>query len=366
MRTFASIRREIVVAGRVTLKDVAASAGVSYQTVSKVINHRVRVSKETEERIWHSVETLNYRPNHTARALRSQRSLTIGYSWPPSPPDQANPILDQFLHSIFEAAEQRGYYLLCFPYHTDPLDHLATYETLIDIGRVDGFILSSVEFQDPRLLLLKERGFPFVAFGRSDPELMFPWIDVDGAAGIAMAVEHLLDLGHTRIAALAWPESSRVGNNRIEGYFRALDAHGVTADPAWIIRGEGRYQFGYQAALELLDLPSSERPTALVALNDPMAIGAMQAAREKNARIGVDFAIAGFDDAPMVQYLNPPLTSVRQPIWEVGQGLIPMLLQYLDTRNLPEPASVLVTPQLIIRESTTGQRVQEGGSGNAN
>lgn len=342
---------------RVTLKDVATLAGVSYQTVSKVINHQVKVTKEVDQRIWNAVETLKYRPSHTARALRSQRSFTIGYSWPPTPRDQTNPILDQFLQSIFEAAEERGYYLLCFPYHTGPQEHLATYKTLIDTGRVDGFILSSVEYQDPRVLLLLERNFPFTAFGRSDPELIFPWIDVDGAAGIGMAVNHLIELGHTRIGILAWPESSRVGNNRMEGYFRTLEAHGISPRPSWVSRGEGRYNFGYKATLEMLHLPEDERPTALVTLNDLMAIGAMQAARERNVDVGEQFSIASFDDSPMVQYLNPPLTSVRQPVWEVGQRIIPMLLEYIEKGKLPEPTTMLVNPQLIIRGSTGGRNL---------
>lgn len=347
---------------RVTLKDVSATAGVSYQTVSKVINHQLQVSKETERRIWQAVETLNYHPSHTARALRSQRSFTLGYSWPPSPKDQTNPILDQFLQSIFEAAEERGYYLLCFPYNTDTKQHLETYGKLIDTGRVDGFILSSVEYQDPRVLFLLERKFPLVAFGCSDPELVFPWIDVDGAAGIAMAVSHLLELGHVRIAALAWPESSRVGNNRMEGYFNTLKAAGIDPKPCWIRRGEGRFAFGLEATRQLLDLPKAERPTAVIALNDPMAIGAMQAAREHKVAIGTQLALASFDDTPMVQYLDPPLTSVRQPVWEVGRRIIPMLLDYIETGRLPEPTSVLVTPQLIVRGSTVSQiNKQEGG-----
>ena len=335
-----------------TLKDVAISAGVSYQTVSKVINHQVQVTKETEQRIWQAVETLNYRPNHTARALRSQRSFTLGYSWPPSPKDQTNPILDQFLQSIFEAAEERGYYLLCFPYNSDPKKHLEAYGELIDTGRVDGFILSSVEYQDPRVLFLLEHKFPLAAFGRSDPELVFPWIDVDGAAGIAMVMEHLLELGHERIAALAWPENSRVGNNRMEGYFNTLMAAGIKPVSGWVKRGEGKFSVGYDATLQLLDLPKAKRPTAMIALNDALAIGAMQAARDRKVAIGSQLAIASFDDTPMVQYLDPPLTSVRQPVWEVGQRIIPMLLDYIETGELPEPTSVLVTPQLIVRGST--------------
>ena len=339
---------------RATLKDVATAVGVSYQTVSKVVNHQVQVSKDTEERIWHTVHQLGYRPNFTARSLRSQRSRTLGYTWPPSPPDQANPILDQFLQSMFMAAEERGYYLLCFPFHADKVKQLATYGELIDTGRVDGFILSSVEYNDPRVQFLQERKFPFIAFGRSNPELNFPWIDVDGAAGISMVVNHLLDLGHRRISALAWPENSRVGNNRMDGYLSAMKAAGIKPLPEWIQRGEGRYTFGYRAAQELLNLPEECRPTALITLNDPMAIGAMQAVRERGLEIGKDIAIAGFDDAPMVQFLNPPLTSVRQPIAAVGQQIIPMLLDYVETGILPEPDEVLVEPQLIIRASTTG------------
>jgi len=339
---------------RATLKDVATAVGVSYQTVSKVVNHQVQVSKDTEERIWHTVHQLGYRPNFTARSLRSQRSRTLGYTWPPSPPDQANPILDQFLQSMFMAAEERGYYLLCFPFHADRAKQLASYGELIDTGRVDGFILSSVEYNDPRVLFLQEQIFPFVAFGRSNPELDFPWIDVDGAAGVSKVVNHLLGLGHRRIAALAWPDNSRVGNNRMDGYLSAMKAAGIRPLPEWIKRGEGRYAFGYKAAQELLDLPAECRPTALITLNDPMAIGAMQAVRERGLEIGKDIAIAGFDDAPMVQFLNPPLTSVRQPIAAVGQQIIPMLLDYVETGILPEPDEVLVEPQLIIRASTTG------------
>ena len=346
---------------RVTLKEVADSVGVSYQTVSKVINHQVQVSKETEERIWEAVRSLGYRPNYTARSLRSQRSFTLGYTWAPSPPDQANPILDQFLQSMFKAAEERGYYLLCFPHHADRRQELATYGELIDTGRVDGFILSSVEYEDPRILFLQERHFPFVAFGRSSPELVFHWIDVDGATGVSQAVNHLLEQGHRRIAALAWPETSRVGNNRMEGYAAALKAAGIQPDPAWIQRGEGRYPFGYKATLELLSLPAEKRPTALITLNDPMAIGAVQAAHDQGLKVGPEFAVTGFDDAPMAQYLNPPLTSVRQPIWEVGQQIIPMLLGILqrsdgDTEPLPDkPPSLLIQPQLIVRASSIGR-----------
>src|SRR6266545_7968861 len=123
----------------VTLKQVASSAGVSYQTVSKVLNRQIQVTKKTEDRIWEAARTLGYRPSFVARSLRTQRAFTLGYSWPPSAPDQENIDLDQFLQSMFLVAEERGYYLLCFPYHADVDEHLATYNELIETRRVDGF-----------------------------------------------------------------------------------------------------------------------------------------------------------------------------------------------------------------------------------
>jgi DNA-binding LacI/PurR family transcriptional regulator len=336
----------------VTLKQVASSAGVSYQTVSKVLNRQIQVSKETEDRIWEAARTLGYRPSFTARSLRTQRTFTIGYSWPPSSPDQENIILDQFLQSMFLAAEERGYYLLCFPYHSHIEQHLATYDELIETRRVDGFVLSNIEYNDPRVNLLLERNFPFVAFGRSNPDLVFPWIDVDGGQGIRQAMLHLLERGHKRIGALAWPEDSRVGNNRMEGYFSALQSAGIVPDAAWIKRGEGVFEFGYKATHELLDLPDEHRPTALIALNDMMALGASQAAKDRGLLVGSDFAVTGFDDAPMVQYTFPPLTTVRQPISEIGQRIISMLMEYINLGQMPGNPTVLVAPQLVVRGST--------------
>ena len=350
----------------VTLKQVASTAGVSYQTVSKVLNHQIHISKQTEDRIWEAVRTLGYRPSFIARSLRTQRSFTIGYSWPPSPPDQENTILDQFLQSMFLAAEAQGYYLLCFPYHADPAKHLATYHELIETRRVDGFVLSNIEYDDPRVGLLLEQNFPFVAFGRSNPELIFPWIDVDGGAGIQQAVQHLLENGHRKIAALAWPSDSRVGNNRMEGYFSALHGAGLAPHESWIRRGEGCFDFGYQATLDLLDMAEEIRPTALIALNDMMAVGALQAVKDRGLRAGSDFAVTGFDDAPMVQYTFPPLTTVRQPITEIGQRIISMLMEYIGSGIVAENSTQLIVPELIVRGSSlrnsirSNQRKAEG------
>jgi len=337
---------------RVTLKEVARRAGVSYQTVSKLLNKQVHLAPETEARIWEAVQALGYRPLYMARGLRSRQSRTLGYSWNPARPGTTNPILDTLLQSMLDAADQQDYNLLCFPHHPEPGSQLTAYRALFETGRVDGFILSSVEYDDPRVLFLLERGVPFVAFGRSNPDLDFPCIDVNGGEGLRQAVEHLLALGHHRIAALAWPESSRVGANRLQGYLTGMLQAGIQPNPAWIVRGEGQPSFGFAATNHLLDLPAEQRPTALVALNDLMALGAVHAAQRRGLTVGSDLAVTGFDDTDLARFTQPALTSIRQPIWEIGQRIIQLMLPILR-QEAPTPAScVLLDPTLIIRASS--------------
>ncbi len=333
----------------VTLKEVAARAGVSYQTVSKVLNHKVDVSKETESRILQAAEELGYRPNQIARNMRAQRSYMIGYSWEQTSNDQVNHILDKFLTSMVEDAQTAGYHVLPFPYRLGEA-HVEDYRELIDTGRVDSFVLSSVNYNDPRMSFLMERQFPFVAFGRSNPELDFCYVDVDGADGIRQAVEYLVSCGHRRIAAIAWPEDSRVGNERMRGYHDAMAAAGLSIHPDWIQRGEGIYEFGREAANRLLVIAPADRPTAVIALNDTQAIGAMNAVQEHNLQVGKDIAIIGFDDAPMSQYLLPPLTTIRQPIRLAGRKCVEMLISLMDG-IMPEKQHVLLEPKLILRAS---------------
>jgi DNA-binding LacI/PurR family transcriptional regulator len=334
---------------KVTLKQVAALAGVSYQTVSKVLNKQAQVSRETEQRILGAVRELGYRPNQIARNMRAKRSFMIGYSWVQTTLDQVNHILDQFLTSMVREAEAAGYHLLPFPFREGE-EMIAAYRELIDTGRVDGFVLSSVNYNDPRIAFLLERNFPFVAFGRSNPELDFPYVDIDGCDGICQAMEHLISSGHRRIAAIAWPDNSRVGNDRLRGYFQSLHSAGLEICPEWIERGEGTFEFGREAALRLLDLPMPNRPTAMITLNDTQAIGALHAAREHVLEVGRDIVIIGFDDAPMSQYLYPALTTVRQPIYEAGRKCVEILIALMKGELPPERQSLL-RPKLMLRAS---------------
>ncbi len=334
---------------RVSLKDIAERAGVSYQTVSKVLMGRAHAAPETAERIRQVAEELGYRPNYTARNLRMQRSLMIGYSWVPTSPNQVNHILDTFLTSMVQEAEAKGYHLLPFPFREGEA-LVDAYRELIDTGRVDGFILSSVNYNDPRIAFLLQRGFPFVAFGRSNPELDFPYVDVDGGEGLRAAVEYLISKGHRRIAALAWPEESRVGNDRLRGYFSALQAAGLRAEPEWIARGEGTFESGHEIVSRWLAARSNEMPRAIIALNDTQAIGAIHAIQERGLEAGRDIDVIGFDDAPMSQYLRPPLTTIRQPIREAGRLCVNMLVCLIEGGQ-PEETHILLPPKLILRAS---------------
>ncbi|MFO7584704.1 MAG: LacI family DNA-binding transcriptional regulator [Anaerolineales bacterium] len=334
---------------KVTLKAVAAHAGVSYQTVSKVLNGQLQVAPETRQRIMDAVRELDYRPNQIARSMRARRSFMIGYSWVQTSPDQVNHVLDQFLSSMVREAEAAGYHLLPFPFREGE-EQVDDYQELIDTGRVDGFVLSSVNYNDPRIEFLMQRAFPFVAFGRSNPELDFPYVDVDGADGLRQATFHLIENGHQRIGAIAWPHDSRVGNERMRGYFDAMQSAGLEVLPDWIVRGEGTFEFGREAVFRLMDLPLEQRPTALVTLNDTQAIGATHAARERGLEIGRDLAIVGFDDAPMSQYLFPSLTTVRQPIREAGRKCVEILIAQIEGKA-PTEAQILLSPKLIVRAS---------------
>jgi DNA-binding LacI/PurR family transcriptional regulator len=340
-------------AKNITLKDVAKRAGVSYQTVSKILRDQIQVTPEVRARVQQAVAELGYRPNVTARNLRTQSSHLIGYSWEPSRQNFFSPVLEEFEQSIVDAAEKAGYHILLFP-QREGFDVLKTYEELVYSGRVDGFILSDLGYLDPRIPALQQLSVPLVAFGRTHCEdCVFSYVDIDGCAGMRQAVEHLLDQGHRRIAVLGWPEESRVGTDRLSGYWEAMDAAGLEVDPAWVKRGTGEYEYGYSTAHQLLSLPDRRRPTAIVTVFDLIAVGAMRAAEERGLTVGRDVAITGFDDMPVILYLRPGLTTLRQPTWEVGQRVVKILVDLLEGKE-PSDQQVLLPPELIIRESSQG------------
>lgn len=337
---------------RITIKHVAARAGVAYQTVSKVINGQAQVMPETEARIWEAARALGYRPNYSARSLRAQRSQMIGYSWVPTQPGEANHILDLFLTSMVEEAKAAGYHLLPFPYRAGD-DLVGAYRDMIDAGRVDGFVVSSVDYDDPRVAFLQERRVPFVAFGRTAAQPAHAYVDIDGAAGLRAATEALIQAGHRRVAALAWPAGSRVGDDRLAGYHAAMQAAGLPVAFEWVARGEGTFEHGLAATMHWLSLDADKRPTAVVALSDTTAVGALHAVHSRGLTAGRDLAIIGFDDAPLAQYMTPPLSSLRQPLHAAGRRCVEILVGLMEERPLSAAErQVLLRPELIVRETS--------------
>ncbi|MGC8782532.1 MAG: substrate-binding domain-containing protein, partial [Anaerolineae bacterium] len=214
--------------------------------------------------------------------------------------------------------------------------------------QVDGFVIVRTRRQDARVRYLSEIGFPFVAFGRTEGELSFPFVDVDGTQGMRLIAEHLIGLGHRRIACLAPPPDLLFAEHRLIGLRQALADHGLELPDDLVVLGDLTQKSGYQAAMRLLEGPRP--PTAIAACNDLMALGAMSAIQERGLVVGRDVAVTGFDDIPMAEHSHPPLTTVHQPIYQIGKTVCEMLIRLLQGQELA-PRQVILAPKLMVRQS---------------
>ncbi len=222
------------------------------------------------------------------------------------------------------------------------------YEDLVRRGVVDGFVLSETDYDDGRVDHLLERGIPFVTFGRTAGSRRHFWVDVDGEAGMMDVSRHLIDRGHSRFGVIAWPEGSESGDLRLDGVCKVLADHGL-GEPA-TVRTTNGFEPGRVAFADLL--VSHPSITAVIAVADELALGAMAEAAVRGIEVGKELAIAGFDDIPTASIVQPGLTSVRQPIKEIGAVLVELLAEALSLRS--EPRGVLLKPELVIRLSTGG------------
>lgn len=333
-----------------TIKDVAERAGVSIATVSHVLNNSAPVRESTRRRVLRAIQELGYRPSVRGRNLQAQESRIIGYQWYESPDLNMNPVLDRFLYGVSQKAKRQGYYLILFNTDRDS-DVTHTYEDLIHTDRVDGFVLANTDQDDRRIRYLLDVGFPFASFGRSNPEWDFPWVDVDGESGVRQVMAHLRRNGHRRIAAICWPQGSLAGDARMKGYFESMREAGLEIDPAWVVRGLNLVRTGFEAVSRWLALPLGRRPTAVVAASDVLAIGVMSGYNAAGIQVGREVAVVGFDDAPTAEFLSPPLSSVRQPVDQIGEMVFDMLLREIRG-DRSGARQVLLQPQLIVRASS--------------
>lgn len=334
-----------------TINDVATAARVSRQTVSNVLNAPDRVRPDTAERVREAIRRLGYQPHRLARNLKTRTSRMIGYEIARTAPGRINPVLDRFVHALVETARDGGYHVLLFtPAENDEDGQVAAYDELVGTHTVDGFVLSEVNYGDPRASALQQRGAPFVTFGRPDLAIPHAWVDVDGVAGTTAVVEHLLQRGHDRLAFVGWPQGSATGDRRAEGFARALAASGRHYDPALDVRVEDSIANGARALGQLLDAPTP--PTAVVCVSDSIAAGALRAARDRGLAVGTDLAVTGFDDTPVASLLTPSLTSVRQPLETVARRIVSRLTALLAGEETDGPTGELLAPELVVRESS--------------
>ncbi|MCF6522520.1 LacI family DNA-binding transcriptional regulator [Streptomyces sp. JJ36] len=342
----------------VTMAMVAARAGVSAQTVSNALNAPELLRPETLERVREAVAELNYRPHRDARALRTRSSRLIGLAVRAA---DENGVLDRFLHALSLAAGESGYRILLFPASGGDAE-LAEYEALLSEHSVDAFALTHTDRGDPRPRWLLDHGVPFVSFGRAwGSRLDADWVDVDGADGTAQAVDHLVALGHRRIAFLGWPLGSAVGDDRRRGWTESMRLHRLPVRDLHA-QSVGEVEKGAEAAARLLDAGA----TAVVAVSDTLATGAYLALRDRGLTAGRDVSVVGFDDTPAARVLSPGLTTLQQPLDRVGEECMRLLLARIKRPEAP-PEHLLLPPRLVVRGSTAPAPPADGpaGSGGA-
>ena len=334
-----------------TLATVAAAAGVSRQTVSNAMNSPQLLRPETLERVQAAVERLGYSPNRAARNLRTRTSRLVGLRVDPAMEDSANALMDRFVHSLVEGTKEAGYHVLLFAGEGEDAA-LEGYDELLRSAAVDAFVVTDTYRGNPQAAWLASRGVPFVAFGRpwNDPAAGHPWVDVDGRAGVALAVDHLVERGHRRVAWIGWQKGSFIGEDRRAGWVDRMHEHDLPTSRL-SARGEDTLEFGSRAAAALLDVPAEERPTAFVCASDTLAMGAVRALDGRGLRAGRDVAVVGFDDSIAAQVATPPLSSVRQPLEEVAVELVRLLGELLAHRPIPDPGTML-TPTLSVRATS--------------
>jgi DNA-binding LacI/PurR family transcriptional regulator len=340
-----------------TLATVAEAAGVSRQTVSNALNSPELLRPDTLARVQDAIDRLGYSPNRAARSLRTRSSHLVGLRVDPAVEDSANALMDRFVHSLVESTKVAGYHVLLFtaddPDSTDdPDERVNGYDELLRSAAVDAFVITDTYRGNPHAAWLADQGVPFVAFGRPWGEAAagHPWVDVDGRAGVALAVDHLVERGHTRIAWVGWQKGSVIGEDRRCGWVDQMHEHGLSTSRL-SARGEDTLEYGVRAAHALLDADADERPTAFVCASDTVAMGVLRALHERDLRAGGDVAVVGFDDSIAAQVTTPALTSVRQPLEQVAVEVVRFLGELLAHRPIPELGCVL-TPTLSIRSTT--------------
>ncbi|MFL5724884.1 MAG: LacI family DNA-binding transcriptional regulator [Chloroflexota bacterium] len=337
-----------------TLEEVARVAGVSRATVSRVVNGNPKVTPDVRRAVERAVERLGYVPNPAARSLVTRRSQSIGLVIAePAGRVFDDPFFPRLLRGIGAALSSRDLQLVLLMPQSSGEETRA--ERYLTAGHVDGALLVSLHGNDPLPHAVAQRGLPVVVGGRPPRGTQVSYVDVDNVQGARTAVEHLIAGGRRRIATIAGPQDMPAGEDRLGGYHDALKAAGIARDATLEVDGDFTLQGGADATRRVL----AARPDldALFVASDLMATGAIQVLRAAGRRIPDDIAVVGFDDSAISETLDPPLSSVRQPIEEMGREMVRLLVEQLaDPGSVPR--TVILATQLVRRRSSEG--VQPG------
>jgi LacI family transcriptional regulator len=323
---------------------------VSRTTVSFILNNvpGVSISAATRQRVLDAARQLNYSPNVAGKKLVSGKSYTIGLVLCQSPEQIfTDAFLPQVILGVEQAALQQGFHVLLKP--VDPNDS-GGYARLIAENHVDGIFLSGPRQDDRALMDLHGQRVPIMLMGQL-PDTGIPFVDVDATAGAELAVNHLIELGHQRIGMITnAPLDYTSAQQRCDGYVKSLKKANLPVDPSLMQAGNYTPASGFAAMKFLLQV--TPRPTAVFVASDVVAIGAMLAIKEAGLRIPRDMAVVGFDDIPLAEFYDPPLTTIHLPAFGLGWAGGERLIRIIQGEGLND-ASLLLESKLIIRQSST-------------
>jgi LacI family transcriptional regulator len=326
-----------------TIKDVAALAGISYTTVSHVVNKTRPVSEEVRIKVEAAIKTLDYVPSAVARSLKAKTTATIGLLVPNS----LNPYFAELARGIEDYCERNGYCVILCNSDDNP-DKQRSYLRVLLEKRIDGLIVASAGGDAGLAEGLTGVRTPMVIVDRGLEGVNVDLVRIDHEYGAYLATRHLLELGHRDIAMIGGPAGTSVAQMRLAGYRRALQEAGVEENRERMLESDFTSTGGYNAAAILLE---KSPPSAIFAGNDMIGIGVLRAAAERNVRVPSELSVIGFDDIQMSRYVYPALTTVGQSILQLGEMAAEVLLRRIATPHMATEQRI-VTPSIVLREST--------------
>jgi len=325
-----------------SIKDVAKMAGVSPALVSLALNEKPYVSKEAKEKIFAAVKKLGYRPNIVARSLRKKSTGIIGLVLS----DITNPFYPEIARGVEEKARELGFSVILCNTDADPFREKSLIDILLS-RQIDGLIITSARSDQDVYHLVREN-CPIVLVNRDPFPGRFDFVGIDNISSAKMAVNHLIKLGHKKIAFIEGEPASPASFGRYEGYKEALKEAKIFLPEDYVRIGYLRYEGGYKAMLSLLEHPSP--PTAVFCANDMMALGAIGACLKKDVRVPEDVAIVGFDDMWIASLENIQLTTVRQPRYEMGKKAVELMMERIKGKR-KEVKRIILPTKLVVRKT---------------